>query len=81
MNSKLTLRLDEDLIRNAKKYAKRAGKSVSKIVADHFEFIRNSRENIADLDDLPATHSLRGVLKNQLVSEADYRNHVENKYL
>ena len=81
MNSKLTLRLDEDLIRNAKKYAKRAGKSVSKIVADHFEFIRNSRENIADLDDLPATNSLRGVLKNQLVSEADYRNHVENKYL
>lgn len=81
MSSKLTLRLDEDLIRNAKQYAKNSGKSVSKIVADHFEFIRNAQVNTAGPDDSPATRSLRGVLKDSRVSEADYRKHVENKYL
>ncbi len=81
MSSKLTLRLNEDLIRNAKKYAKNSGKSVSKIVADHFEFIRNAQGNTADADDSPATHSLRGVMRDFPVSEADYRQHIENKYL
>ena len=36
MHSKLTLRLDSQLIRRAKVYAKRSGKSVSSIVADYF---------------------------------------------
>ncbi|MDL1984388.1 MAG: DUF6364 family protein, partial [Deltaproteobacteria bacterium] len=39
MNSKLTLRLDEDLIQSAKSYSAKTGKSVSKIVADYFALI------------------------------------------
>jgi hypothetical protein len=37
MQTKLTLRLDDELVRKAKKFSKRAGKSVSKIVADYFD--------------------------------------------
>ena len=39
MNTKLTLRLDEDLIRAAKRYAGNSGKSVSQLVADYFAVI------------------------------------------
>ena len=37
MQTKLTLRLDDWLIRKAKRFSKKTGKSVSKIVADYFE--------------------------------------------
>ena len=39
MNTKLTLRLDDDLIRRAKDYADRSGKSVSGLVADYFAIL------------------------------------------
>ena len=38
MNTKLTLRLDENLIKSAKNYASSSGKSVSQLVADYFLF-------------------------------------------
>jgi hypothetical protein len=80
MPTKLTLRLDEALIENAKKYAKESGKSVSMIVADHFEFIRNEQENRAP-QALPSTSSLRGILKGKQITEQDYARHLENKHL
>jgi len=80
MPTKLTLRLDEELIKNAKKYAKKSGKSVSRIVADHFEFIRNERIN-TESQQSPATSSLRGVLAGKPISEEDYAKHLEDKYL
>jgi len=45
MNSKLTLRLDEDLIQSAKSYSAKTGKSVSKIVADYFALINKKLSN------------------------------------
>ena len=36
MQTKLTLRLEQRLIRRAKAYARRTGKSVSELVADFF---------------------------------------------
>lgn len=39
MKSKLTLRLDEDVKKRAKKLAKRRGTSVSKIVEDYFRVL------------------------------------------
>ena len=40
MNTKLTLRLDDELIREAKEYSQETGKSVSRLVEDYF------RENL-----------------------------------
>ena len=46
MQTKLTLRLDDELIEEAKSYAARAGKSVSQIVADYFRLLTKGTTNI-----------------------------------
>jgi multidrug resistance efflux pump len=40
VQTKLTLRLEADVIRRAKAYARRRGKSVSTVVADYFATLR-----------------------------------------
>ena len=80
MNTKLTLRLDDKLIESAKEYSAKTGKSVSRIVANLFEIIKN--EKIRDDIDLPPTvRSLKGALKEKGVYEKDYKEHLEEKYL
>jgi hypothetical protein len=80
MNTKLTLRLDDDLIKSAKAYAAMTGKSVSRIVADLFEIIKN--EKLQKETSLPPTvRSLRGVLKGVQIDQKDYKQHLEEKYL
>ncbi|MFH5886464.1 DUF6364 family protein [Halalkalibaculum sp. DA3122] len=80
MKSKLTLRLDESLIRRAKKRAKQKGTSVSQMVADYFALIETEQPSI-NRDLPPITASLTGILKNKEVQEEDYKKHLEEKYL
>lgn len=80
MNSKLTLRLDDSLIRLAKQYARKKGKSVSQIVSDYFRAIqRGQKKRKCTLG--PVTSKLRGCLKGSQRDEEDYKVHVERKYL
>ena len=80
MNTKLTLRLDDHLIESAKKYSAQTGKSVSKIVSDFFVIIKN--EKLKDSSSItPTVQSLKGILKDSKISENDYKNHLEEKYL
>jgi len=62
MQSKLTLRLDDNLIRAAKSYAREADKSLSQIVADYFVLLTApSRDDEVDMTSLPPiTRSLVG---------------------
>ncbi|HBQ58372.1 MAG TPA: antitoxin [Balneolaceae bacterium] len=80
MKTKLTLRIEEDLIREAKEYAKSQNTSVSQIVADYLEGIQNQKKT-DDQNYSPITTSLIGVLKDKSVSEKDYKKHLEEKYL
>jgi hypothetical protein len=78
MQTKLTLRLDEQLIEQAKSHARRSGKSLSQMVADYFAQL----ERRPEVKELPAvTDSLKGVLKSARIDEKDYRTHLEDKYL
>ena len=43
MITKLTFRMDDNLIRSAKEYSTQTGKSVSRIEADLFEMIKNDK--------------------------------------
>jgi len=43
MKTKLTLRLNEELIKNAKEYSAKSGKPVSKIVADLFTVTKKEK--------------------------------------
>jgi hypothetical protein len=79
MNTKLTLRLDDQLIRKAKEYSGRSGKSVSQLVADYFSLIETDEE-IPGTQITPRVRSLIGSLKGTGVTEEDYRRYLEEKY-
>ena len=80
MNTKLTLRMDDKLIAFAKEYSAKTGKSVSRIVADLFEIIKNEKSK-KDTASTPMVSSLRGVLKGHKIGEHDYKKFLEEKYL
>ena len=81
MQTKLTLRLDEELVRRAKAHAKREGKSLSQIVSDYFSLLKQpSGENREAEPGAPLTQSLRGILRGAEVDEEDYRRHLDEKH-
>jgi antitoxin component of RelBE/YafQ-DinJ toxin-antitoxin module len=79
MNTKLTLRLDDQLITKAKRYSDRSGKSVSQLVADFFSAI-DAEEDIPGTQISPRVRSLRGAFKGSTATEEDYRRYLEEKY-
>jgi hypothetical protein len=80
MQTKLTLRLDDELIDRAKSYAQQRGRSVSQLVADYFELLPGGAvEDEASLT--PMVRSLLGVLRGAEIGEEDYRRYLEEKYL
>lgn len=81
MQTKLTLRLDQDLIRSAKEYSARTGKSLSQIVADYFSLIQQSEQENRIQKLPPVVQSLKGALKDSSISEDDYKRYLEEKYL
>ena len=82
MNTKLTLRLEENLIHSAKLYSAKTGQSISKIVSNYFSLIdvmlSEKPQAVSKI-----TSSLRGCLKHQsgVAEVADYKKYLEGKYL
>lgn len=82
MKNKLTLRLDETLIKEAKKYADEKGTSVSQLVADYFALLQSDNPPSTDKEKMsPITASLSGILRDSDVEEEEYKSHLEDKYL
>ncbi len=80
MPTKLTLRLDEELIQRAKSFAKKSSKSVSQFVADYFASLdKKSKRSSQDLT--PIVRSLKGALAGTDVDIEDYRRHLEERHL
>ncbi len=78
MQTKLTLRLEEALIQQAKSYAKQHDKSLSQVVSDYFKILTQKVKK----SETPAiTRSLIGVLESKQVDQDDYKKHLEEKYL
>jgi hypothetical protein len=80
LQTKLTLRLEDNLVRRAKSYARRSGKSVSGLVADFFALLGPSAGKKAEEELTPAVRSLVGALGGARVSEEDYRRYLEEKH-
>jgi hypothetical protein len=80
MQTKLTLRLEDRLIEQAKSYAARAGKSVSQVVADYFRLLADEKPKTA-APSAPITESLRGLLRESKLDERDYKKFLEEKHL
>jgi hypothetical protein len=78
VNTKLALRLDQELIARAKRHSADTGRSVSQLVADFFSLIEAQDSGV---EITPRVRALRGVLAGSELDEDDYRRHLEIKHL
>jgi len=77
MKSKLTLSLDEALIRKAKSCARGRGMSLSDVVETYFESLPSDG---AELELTPRVRLLYGALTRARLDRREYRKHLEKKY-
>ena len=81
-HEKLTLRLEEEMIEKAKRFAREHGTSVSKMVASFFDSLE--APDFADKQHGPITSRLRGSLKSgqvgSRVDEEDYLRYLDEKH-
>ena len=79
MQTKLTLRLDDRLIEDAKQHARQSGKSLSQMVAEYFRAITSPQAVAGELT--PTVSRLKGALAETKVDRDDYRAYLEGKHL
>lgn len=77
MNTKLTLMIEEEVIKIAKEYAKEKGQSLSGLVENYFKFITKERREIEPEQLSPRVRRLRGVIK--IEGELDYKKVLEEE--
>src|SRR5688572_30324158 len=75
--SKLTLSVDDEVIRRAKRYAAERATSVSRLVEQYLDLL-SGRPRRAANQDPPILRMLRGAARG--VKVEDYRRHVLKKY-
>ena len=80
MQTKLTLRLDDDLVERAKVYAKGAGSSVSQLVADYFAVL-DARLEVEKGLLTPLVRSMKGALRELDVDVEVYRRDRQERHL
>ncbi|MBI5282192.1 MAG: hypothetical protein HY858_10965 [Candidatus Solibacter usitatus] len=75
--SKLTLSIDQTVILRAKRYAKRRGASVSRLVEEYLRVVSQP----AEAKDLPPVLRMAmGVLKGTKAEPQEHKRHPERKY-
>lgn len=82
MNKKLTLSIEEDLIKEAKKYAKDKNQSLSSLVQKYFAMLVSSDEALEATDLSPTVKELSGILKleEDVDVKKEYKEHIIKKY-
>ena len=80
MQTKLTLRVDDSVVRKAKRLARKKGSSVSQIFSD---FISKEEDDQALADLAEITSSMVGALAGSAIDDdrESHRKHLEEKYL
>ena len=81
MSTKLTLRLDEKLINNAKKAARSRGVSLSKMVGDYFNTISSQQKK--EIQESPVLSEISGILPPRTDMKKlikSHKRHLEEKY-
>lgn len=77
--AKLTLSIDDRIVKRAKKYAKQYDVSVSSLVANYLDSL--TRPPRVQTDDPPILKEMRGLLQGSKATENDYYKYLEEKYL
>lgn len=82
MDTKLTLKLDKEVIAKAKQYAKDHGVSLSNVVEDYLEgltqYKKEKEENAEEVS--PLVQKLSGVIKEEEEWKNAYRQRLNKKY-
>jgi hypothetical protein len=81
MDTKLTLKLEENIISRAKEYAKEHHQSLSKLVESFFKSLTES-SNVKAEKLPPTVKSLAGIMKESTIKDAkkDYADYLVEKY-
>ncbi len=77
MQTKLTVRVDQDLIQSAKRYASQQGITLSQLINDYLRAIVITQDE--PWAETPVLHRLSGILPADSSIE-EYRNHLVEKY-
>lgn len=79
MDTKLTLKLNEEIIEQAKTYARKKNTSLSKLIESYLSLLVDPNEK---QEVTPLVKSLSGVidLPKDFDHKTNYRKHVVNKY-
>jgi hypothetical protein len=80
MNTKLTIKLDDDVITRAKSYAKHRKTSLSKMIESYLDSV--TRPNSRKIEITPLVKSLSGVitLPDDYDYKKDYTDYLTRKY-
>jgi macrodomain Ter protein organizer (MatP/YcbG family) len=78
MDSKLTLKLDKEIIERAKEYAKNKNTSLSKLIENMLSRVTSSSNS--DHQITPLVDSLSGIIDSEKINLEDYRDYLEEKY-
>jgi hypothetical protein len=76
--TKLTLSVDDGVVRRAKRYAHARGTSVSRLVERFLSLVATDERSPAGRSEPPILHRLRGSLKGSV--PADYQRYLERKH-
>ncbi len=79
MNSKLTLTINEVVVKKAKRYAKKESRSLSDIVENYLKFLSHSENNFEDEMLTPIAKALRGSIK--MPTNFNYREELDNRLI
>lgn len=83
MNTKLTLTIEQEIIKRAKEYAKNQNRSLSDIIENYLKILTKEEQNEKDKKLNPIVKSLKGSFKMPK-ADMDYkkelRNRLEKKY-
>ena len=82
METKLTLRLNDNVIERAKNYARSHKISLSKMIESYLDSITKQKEEENKIPITPLVDSLSGVidLPSDFDYKRNYRDYLENKY-
>ena len=81
METKLTLRIDEEIIRSAKTYAQKNSTSVSKMVSGYFQSLTHKRASRHDIS--PIVKELSGIIPSEIDTKElidEYHVHLQEKH-
>lgn len=80
MDTKLTLKLDNNVIERAKNYAKKKNTSLSQLIESYLNFLTTSKTNSEAIT--PLVKSLSGVidLPKKFDFKKSYKDHLIKKY-